>query len=266
MDAARFDALTKTLGTPRSRRSLARLLGGLSLGGVLSALTVRKAAAAKLNGGARCSSKTQCKSGRCLNPDKCDCTKKSCKCICACSTTDPVVRCIAPPNPCKKAVCSATGRCVLQNKQNGISCGAGKVCYRGTCCSPNCAGKKCGPNGCGGSCGPCFGGFCSQTGVCDCGPGKELCQGVCVGTCTSIEIRKPGTCDCCCTNGFMCDERDTPCCSGIRNAGGNCTGRSSGALCSFDAQCASGECQDGTCTCDGDICPASAALRVSRHE
>src|SRR5688500_13655262 len=52
VDDRRFDALTKNLGTAHTRRGLTRLLGGLSLGGVLSARTVRDAAAAKLNGGA----------------------------------------------------------------------------------------------------------------------------------------------------------------------------------------------------------------------
>ena len=50
MDDARFDALTKTFGTAHSRRRLTRLLGGLSVGGVLSALGSEEAAAAQLLG------------------------------------------------------------------------------------------------------------------------------------------------------------------------------------------------------------------------
>ena len=161
MDEARFDALTRTLGTTHSRRRLTRLLGGLSLGGVLSALGGDDAAAALLLGGARCTRKAECKSGRCLNPDRCDCTKQGCTCTCACSkTTDPPVRCMTPVNPCRKNVCTDTGRCVLKpkcadsnpctddlcdngvcshpHKPNGLDCPGGK-CLDGTCEPPECS-------------------------------------------------------------------------------------------------------------------------------
>ncbi len=54
MDDRRFDALTKTLGAGHTRRGLTRLLGAVSLGGVLSASAVQEIAAAPLNGGSAC--------------------------------------------------------------------------------------------------------------------------------------------------------------------------------------------------------------------
>jgi hypothetical protein len=52
MDADRFDALSRALSTSHTRRRLPRLLGGLSLGGVLSGVIQEAAAAEVLD--ARC--------------------------------------------------------------------------------------------------------------------------------------------------------------------------------------------------------------------
>lgn len=87
MDDARFDALTRSLITTQSRRDLARLLAGLSLGGVLSARTVREAAAALLNGGASCTAGSECKTGKCLTSGKCSCSRD-------------LPNCKKPANPC----------------------------------------------------------------------------------------------------------------------------------------------------------------------
>ena len=75
MDADCFDALARALAAARSRSSLARLLGGLSLGGILGTHTARQAAAALFNGGAPCTKGSECKTGKCLGSSRCSCSK-----------------------------------------------------------------------------------------------------------------------------------------------------------------------------------------------
>jgi hypothetical protein len=101
MDAHRFDALTRALTATRSRRSLGRLLGGLSLGGVLAALGATEALAAKRNGGAPCTKGSQCKTGKCLRR------------TCSCSAKFP--NCQRSSQFCSAGVCR-------------LRCGAGGVC------------------------------------------------------------------------------------------------------------------------------------------
>jgi hypothetical protein len=154
MDAHRFDAFARSLTTPRSRRSLARLLGGLGVGSVLSALVgVPEALAALRNGGYACTENRQCKTGQCVGvagSKTCNCSQK-------------FPRCKPPANPCKRVSCNvATGRCVTSNKKNGVSCGTGKVCHSGVCtrtCTQN--SDECG-SGC--QCSPTDPGL--STGVC----------------------------------------------------------------------------------------------------
>src|SRR5215213_814986 len=196
MDADRFDALSRALTTAHTRRRLSRLLGGLSLGGVLSTLASENAAAALLLGGARCSSKTQCKSGRCLNPDRCDCTRKSCTCSCACSRIDPTVRCLTPANRCKKAVCSAAGRCVTRNKADGTDCDVDKQCSSGVCDTPPICQN-----------GGCIDNFNCCSGICQC-PRNEFNMCTNTGACTPSFTGSPCSRDGdCATNncvGFVC--------------------------------------------------------------
>ena len=73
MDADRFDALSRSLSSGHTRRTLPRLLGSLSLGGVLAALGTPEALAAKRIGGAPCRSNDQCKTGRCVR-GRCSCS------------------------------------------------------------------------------------------------------------------------------------------------------------------------------------------------
>src|ERR671912_207495 len=94
MDDRRFDALAKTLVTTRSRRGLARLLGGVSLGGAMMQLgppgaaaacgkvrtTTRRADPCKRNSdcctNARCSGQGRCKCrapwADCNNDGRCE--------------------------------------------------------------------------------------------------------------------------------------------------------------------------------------------------
>src|SRR5215218_10781321 len=141
--------------------------------------------------GAACARPGQCCTGKCLSSGKCSCNARN--------------PCPQPANPCKKAVCSSTGRCLIKNRpagsrctsdnnpctkdvcnatgqcthpadatKNGTACGGGKLCQNGWCvpppsCEPTCAtSKPCGPDGCGGSCGSCGGNDECQNGTCVC--------------------------------------------------------------------------------------------------
>jgi hypothetical protein len=159
---------------------------------------------------------------------------------------------------CKKKSGKQKKKCLKKAKKHNASHTAARSC------TPSCTGKTCGDNGCGGSCGTCTGGTCSQTGVCDCGSGKELCRGACVSTCTSSQMRPPGTCnDCCYVNGTARDVGLSTCvvtcCSGHCNPSGSgheCTGRAHCEECTFDEQCANGEpCAAGSrCGLSTDFC------------
>ena len=210
MDADQFDTLARSLTTPRSRRRLARVVSGLSLGGLLTALGLGEAAAATRIGGSPCTKDSQCKTGRCLRNDTCSCSARFPKCR-----------------------------------------GTGTVCYRRKCCTPECAGKLCGDDGCGGSCGSCTGGSC-DAGSCNCSGGQQFCRGACRDGCdTDSEARNPTSCECCRTHnsicsffifccGGTCEQFDPPDPAGT----GVCEGLAQGDPCSFDAECASNNCED----------------------
>jgi hypothetical protein len=131
LDPNRFDALARALTTTQSRRGLACLLGGLTLGG-LTAFGAAEVEAGTLIGGSPCTKDTQCKTGKCLRNNTCSCSREFPKCK-------------RPSNPCKRAKCDVSkDRCVATDKQDGTSCGTGLVCDNGECiCTP----ASC-PNGC----------------------------------------------------------------------------------------------------------------------
>jgi len=125
VDAEHFDRMARTLGRSNSRR---RVLGGLlggALGGLLTRLDPEEAGATHTgcrHNGTRCSRPGQCCSGRCAGNNTCQpCTGAR--------------QCPAPPAsvPCKKRVCTSTGKCVIKNKTDGVSCGDGSVCQGGAC-------------------------------------------------------------------------------------------------------------------------------------
>ena len=179
MDDQRFDAFAKSLGTILSRRGLSRLLGGLSLGGALGAAGVREAGAAFRKGGARCTTNRQCRSGRCAGPAG----NKRCRC----TRAFPV--CKQPANRCKRAVCDVTsGRCQVRNKRNGIACGDGKKCCRGTCIDTNSDPRNCGA--CGTRCQ--LNAICSD-GTCTCVRGTCNNSGA---TCCSVDSARAEVCRC----------------------------------------------------------------------
>ena len=188
MDPDRFDRIAKSMAAPGSRR---RVLGGLlggALGGLLARLGPEEAAATHAgcrHTGADCTRPGQCCSGRCAGNNTCQpCTSAS--------------QCPAPPasEPCKKRVCTSTGKCVIRNKAEGTACpDDGNACTdnrcdgTGTCIHPpKPAGSACTSDD-----NPCTDDVCNAAGECthpnttdgaDCGDGKTCQNGVCRTPCT----------------------------------------------------------------------------------
>ena len=179
MDAHRFDRIAKTLSTSGSRR---RVLGGLlggTLGGLLARLDPEEAAATHTgcrHNGTRCSRPGQCCSGWCAGDNTCQpCTR--------------VGQCPAPPasEPCKKRVCTSTGKCALQNKVAGSAClDDGNACTidmcneSGECTHRNRTGEACTTS-------PCEASTCScQDSTCaPCTPSATPCSHASPETCCS---------------------------------------------------------------------------------
>ena len=125
MDPDRFDALSRAASTTQSRRRLTRLVSGLGLGGVLTALGGERAAALR-NGGESCSRDRQCTTGDCLRSGKCSCSEEfpTCRGDQVCCGR----RCVSletNPRHC--------GECRKRCQVNAI-CDAGTcTCVRGVC-------------------------------------------------------------------------------------------------------------------------------------
>ena len=209
MDDARFDTLTKALGTAPSRRALTRVLAGLSLGGVLAALSVREATAAVRNGGAPCTTGSQCKTGRCQRNNTCSCSSR-------------YLTCKQPTNPCTQAACNVeTKRCVTRKKRNGTPCTVGG--FDGTCVAGACT--DCGQinQAC------CSNGICGAGATCvgfpfrcvPCGDLGQLCCDPAYCAAGECDVnRKCGSCgglgeQCCiqgtCDIGLTCRDPDSIC-------------------------------------------------------
>jgi hypothetical protein len=187
-DSERFNTLTRSLPTPLTRCSLARLLGALSLGGTLSAQTVREAAAAKHIGGAACRKGSQCKTGKCVGPagqKTCSCSKKFAKCS-------------QPTNGSFKG----PGKHFCGSSDDGcggtINCG---TCQAGEVCEFTATTKEC----------VCSIGTCNVNG--DCFASAQVCR---AGT--------NGLKCCCNSDGFSpCTPGpNSSCCSGFCNARNQC--------------------------------------------
>ena len=196
MDAARFDNLTRHIGSRASRR---RLLGGL-LGGLLTRLGP-EAAGAVHNGcrhaGLACARDTQCCSGDCLGNSTCACTRAS--------------QCPPSSNPCKKAVCSDTGKCTFGNRARGAACDDGDPCTEIGSCD---------------NAGQCVGG--ARRGDCD---GDDVCE-----TELTTDEANCGACGMACTT---LDPDPAVC------PNGGCEGNG-GPLC-FSEEGQHCECQNGSC-------------------
>ncbi len=86
MDGARFDRLTRDLGTPRRERGVPKLLGGVALGGLVQAVGrgAGEAASCTKGGGAcgptkaACCKGYACTDGFCVAPCAPNCSGKTC--------------------------------------------------------------------------------------------------------------------------------------------------------------------------------------------
>jgi hypothetical protein len=193
VDDTRFDTLTRALTLAQSRRGLLRLVGGLTVGGILAGRGVDTDAAAKRIGGAKCGKDGQCKSGVCLRNGTCSCSRRE-------------RACKQPGAPCQKAVCDVeTGRCVIRNTTG--RCGPNQSCQNGTCacdantvacggtCIPGdcCTNQECtAPETCGGGGTPHICGACEPATTCPanqtCGTRDDGCGGTLdCGSCPGAE-------------------------------------------------------------------------------
>jgi hypothetical protein len=255
MDADRFDALSRTLTREHTRRSLVRLLFGLSLGGVLSVLGTAEVFAGSRLGGAPCTRGRQCQTGRCVG-------KKGHK-KCTCSTVSPKVGCKQPTGPCKTAVCKVeTQRCATQNICREASCTNGVLTLQASCdstgtCPPavtqNCvegyqcheSGTACvGVGGCGGP------DDCTSTHHCSsgkCEPKKANGESCAIGTQCVSGFCSPADHICCDTG---CDAAGQTC------PGGTCTCPTNQSVCGLSCAPIGQPC-DGN---DGDLCPEGVLI------
>ena len=145
--------------------------------------------------------------------------------------------------PCDDGTCTAgicvcrdgeevcQGTCVaacgtLQVRRPGTCTCCGRPfspCQAGSsvCCSQLCpsgpSGGVCGGRGVGEACqfnAECLYENCTG-GVCGCPIGTEPCPGGCASPCPPDQVRVPGSCSCCITDGSSCASATRPCCSGI---------------------------------------------------
>jgi hypothetical protein len=123
MDDARFDTLIRSFGMTYSRRGFSRLLGGVTAGGLLTALEATEAAGSR-PGGAPCKRGRQCLTRQCVGPKG----QKQC----TCSQKFPF--CLEPRNPCQEATCDTVSQqCATTNKPDNDSCGDNLNCSGGVC-------------------------------------------------------------------------------------------------------------------------------------
>ena len=165
MDGDRFDRIARTLAAPGSRR---RVLGGL-LGGDRAA-----ADHGCRHPGRECARDGQCCSG--------DCRDGTCRCTRAAQCPQP-----AADKPCKRAVCTSTGKCTFGNRVPGRACpDDGNPCTTDTCnefgeCTHlNKHGEACTASTCEASTCSCQDGTCAP-----CTPSATPCSHAAPETCCS---------------------------------------------------------------------------------
>lgn len=171
MDAERFDAVARIVGTTSSRRQLNRTLGALAAGGSLAALNARQAAARKKKNKKKKKKDRECPQG-CPQGLCCDgtCVASSndsnncgaCGIVCDSTQFCAGGRCVSCEQP--KAVCTVAGvrTCVdvSKDRDNCGSCGNScardirnpardLICQNGSCvCTGNlCENGRCCPSG-----------------------------------------------------------------------------------------------------------------------
>jgi hypothetical protein len=220
MDSARFDTLSRALYDARSRRGLARLLGALTLGGVLTAGTIPTAAKKGGKGKGKGKNKkgkkvTICHNGQTITVSKSALKghKKHGDDEGPCPTPD-----TTPPGPC-----------------DGLN--ENDECDRGPSLSP----------------GACCGGVCTRLGtVQNCRACGDTCQAG-TETCSGLNSGGDPNSGCCAFIGALCSPlADTCCnsstCNGINEANeAVCCGVSGSSSCSIGTECCSGNCVSGEC-------------------
>jgi len=227
MDGNRFDALTRALGSGRSRRSVVKALGAAALGAVgLSRLGDAAAATRLRSVGNSCRVNGDCASGRCVQEART-------RFICHCQS---VADCPAATHQCHAAACLPNGYCGI-GVTTGAPCTDGNLCTTGDACQADgsCQGA---PVVCTAS------DQCHVAGTCD--PATGRCS------------NPPAPDGSGCNDGNACSNNDQ-CLSGACIAGGVIVCLPSDA-CHLGGTCdpASGQCSnppapDGT-TCPGGSC------------
>jgi hypothetical protein len=210
MDAERFDTLARTLTHGHSRRSLTRLLGGLSLGGPLALLGLAEVEAKRKK------KKRKKKKPVAISPPPLSAT------------------CVEGQRPCNGA-CIPSNQCCIDSECGEIA----PRCCRGTCLRPGecCLDNECSPD------------KVCRTGECVCPSGQEEIGGVCgtrpecegpFGSCTCPDPLDR------CTNTVCCGDfcRQNPTTSVFF-----CTHSSEGKRCRSTEDCSSGlTCRGFVCT------------------
>src|SRR4051794_32083815 len=132
MDEQRFDTLAKSIGALRSRRRVLTALSGAALAGALG-LGGREAVAVLKLANAKCSSDTQCASGKCIKYDTC---KKDgnftgkCRCACSDDFQCPSGQTCKQPGPLGACFpeCPSAGSCDAENHSNFEFCASNQRC------------------------------------------------------------------------------------------------------------------------------------------
>ena len=244
MDSQQFDDLLRSLSHSR-RSALAVLLAASSgLGGAAGAAARKGRKKRKKKKKKRCTPKC---SGKTCGADGCGgscgaCFGGTCTAsICTCTAGYEVCRgaCLVACPDMQQRNPDTCGCCI--GSQSSVPCSSDAQCCSGHCDGGFCRGRN-GQEGC------TFDDQCASTdcrdGVCTCE--GNTCGGVCRAACAPVrETRHPVTCACCVKNGEDPPCSGCGCCwSGVCNEPDEvvCVGRGAGSDCTFDAQCASGDC------------------------
>jgi hypothetical protein len=235
MDADRFDALSRALTTPGSRRTILGALLGMLFGGALSGASQESLADRRTRNGKRPGKKA----GRAKTDHKRDTGKNR--------RTDPRRDRHAPREPQPKdeqrldpadEAVAAESRAGASDEVNAASHGCrhtGAGCTKpGQCCSGRCAGN-----------GTCQ--LCTRASQCPAPPASEPCQKrVCTDTGKCVIRNKAEGAGC--SDGLACTTGDA--CDG----NGRCVGTPDDTLCLSGETCTDGEC---LCASGKEVCGAS---------
>ena len=234
MNPKRFDTLTMTLSTTATRRGVVRLLAALPItGGLITRLVGSSPEALASHGcrhaGKACARPGQCCTGTCLRNGTCSCNGRN--------------RCPRPTNPCKKAGCKSSGRCVIKNEAAGVACSDdGNPCTKDVCDG---SGQCTHPPGASGTVcreASCTDGLVTLEATCD---GTETCPEKVSRSCAPYRCH-PTFSGCIGSCGGEPDCIDSHYCRV-----GQCVPKvGTGEPCSRSAECVSGHCFNNLCVAE----------------